>query len=73
MLHASADSLTYAAPTTVLLKRHRSAPNASADDEKPLPSTVSGVPPSAAPLRGHTDDTAAAGRYVKNAALNANC
>ena len=72
-LHASAFSLTYTARTDVLLKRQRNAPNASAADEKPLPSTVTGVPPSDAPRTGHTDDTAAAGRYVKNAPLHANC
>ena len=72
-LHASADSLTYAADTTVPLMRHRSAPRASAADENPLPSTVKGVPPSAAPLRGHTEDTDATGRYVNAAELKANC
>ena len=72
-LHASAFSLTYAARTDVLLKRQRNAPSASAADEKPLPSTVTGVPPSDAPRTGHTDDTAAAGRYVKKAPLHANC
>ena len=72
-LHTTADSLTYAAATTVALKRQRSAPSASADDEKPLPSTVTGVPPSDAPRTGHTDDTAAAGRYVNIAAPKENC
>ena len=72
-LHVSADSLTYAADTTVAFRRHRSAPSASADDEKPLPSTVTGVPPSDAPRTGHTDDTAAAGRYVNIAAPKENC
>ena len=73
VLHASADSLTYAAATSVPSMRQRSAPNASADDENPLPSTVSGVPPSDAPLKGHTDDTDANGRYVNAALLDANC
>ena len=72
-LHVSADSLTYAADTTVAFSRQRSAPSASADDEKPLPSTVTGVPPSDAPRTGHTDDTAAAGRYVNIAAPKENC
>ena len=72
-MHTKADSLTYAAGTTVAFKRHRSAPSASADDEKPLPSTVKGVPPSDAPRSGHTDDTAADGRYVNSASLGANC
>ena len=45
----------------------------SADDEKPLPSTVTGVPPSATPWAGHTDDTAAAGRYVNVTPLDENC
>ena len=73
LLHVSADSLTYAAATSVPLNRQRKAPNASAADEKPLPSTVTGVPPSAAPRNGHTDDTTADGRYVNHASLNANC
>ena len=73
-LHTIADSLTNAADTTDVLKRHSSAPIASADDEKPLPRTVTGVPPSAAPRTGHTDDTAAAGRYVKLTPLDdVNC
>ena len=69
VLHISADSLTYDAPTTVLLMRHRSAPSASADDEKPPPTTVSGVPPSDAPSSGYTDDTDAHAVYVKNTEL----
>ena len=73
-LHTKADSLTYTAATTVVLKRHCSAPIASADHEKPEPCTVTGVPPSAAPRDGHTDDTAAAGRYVKLTPLDdVNC
>ena len=63
----------YAADTLVLLKRHRSAPIDSAADEKPLPSTVSGVPPSDVPDNGHTDETDAAGRYVNATPLSANC
>ena len=66
VLHVSAASLTYAAGTTVALKRQRRAPIASAADEKPPPSTVKGEPPSDAPRNGHTDETAAAGRYVNN-------
>ena len=72
-LHTSADSLTYAAPTTVALKRQRSAPDAAAAAEKPPPSTVSGVPPSAAPRDGHTDDTDDDGRYVNATPLDENC
>jgi hypothetical protein len=72
-LHTTADSLTYAADTTVELKRHRSAPDASAAAEKPLPNTVTGVPPSATPRTGHTDDTAADGRYVNATPLDENC
>jgi len=72
-LHASADSLTYAAATTVALKRQRSDPDASAAAEKPPPSTVSGVPPSAAPRDGHTDDTDDDGRYVNATPLDENC
>ena len=73
VLHTSDDSLTYAATTDVALKRQRSAPSASAASEKPLPSTVTGVPPSEAPRNGHTDDTAADGRYVNATPLDENC
>ena len=72
-LHASADSPTYAARTTVALKRQRSAPNASADAEKPPPTTVTGVPPSDAPRTGHTDETDADGRYVNATPHAENC
>jgi hypothetical protein len=61
------------AGTEVALKRQRSVPKDSADDEKPRPSTVTGVPPSNAPRTGHTNDTAAAGRYVNAAAFKENC
>ena len=73
VLHTNADSLTYKARTDVVLKRQRSAPSAAADEEKPLPMTVTGVPPSAAPRDGHTDDTDAAGRYVNAKPLAENC
>ena len=72
-MHARADSLRYAAGADVPLKRQRRAPIDSAADEKPLPSTVSGVPPSDAPDNGHTDETDAAGRYVNEASEVANC
>jgi hypothetical protein len=72
-LHTIALSLTYAAGTIDESKRHSKAPASAADDEKPLPSTVTGVPPSAAPRVGHTDDTAGAGRYVKLTPLDVNC
>ena len=72
-LHTTADSLTYAAATTVALKRQRNAPSASADDENPLPSTVTGVPPSDAPRVGHTDDTATAPVYVYATPNDVNC
>ena len=72
-LHTSADSLTYAAGVTDAFQRHSSAPAASAPAEKPLPSTVTGVPPSAAPRVGESDDTAAAGWYVKRTPLDENC
>jgi hypothetical protein len=73
VLHTSADSLTYAARTDAWCKRQRSAPSASAAAEKPPPSTVTGVPPSAAPRAGHTDETAAARRYVNATPLTENC
>ena len=72
-LHSIIDSLAYAAGTMVPLKRQRSAPNDSAADEKPLPSTVSGVPTSDAPDNGHTDETDASGLYVNEAPDTANC
>ena len=71
--HTSDDSLTYAADTTVAFRRQTNAPAASADDEKPTPTTVSGVPPSAATRAGHTDDTDAATRYVNETPLDENC
>ena len=40
---------------------------------KPLPYTVSGVPPSADPCTGHTADTAAARAYVNAAPPVENC
>ena len=58
---------------TEAFQRHSSAPAASAPAEKPLPSTVTGVPPSAAPRVGESDDTAAAGWYVKRTPLDENC
>ena len=73
VLHTTDDSLTYDASTDVALKRQRSAPSASAASEKPLPTTVTGVPPSDAPRTGHTDETAAAGRYVNATPLDENC
>jgi hypothetical protein len=74
-LHTSADSLTYADGVTDAFQRHSSAPAASAgrEAEKPLPSTVTGVPPSAAPRVGESDDTAAAGWCVKRTPLDENC
>ena len=72
-LHNTADSLTYAARTTVALNRQRNAPHASADAEKPPPSTVTALPPSDAPRTGHTEDTDAAGRYVNATPLAENC
>ena len=73
VLHTSVDSSTYAAAVEDAFQPHSSAPAASADAEKPLPRTVTGVPPSAAPRVGETDDTAAAGRYVKRTPLDENC
>ena len=72
-LHTSVDSLTYAPRTTDALKRHCSAPSDSADAEKPLPYTVTGVPPSTTPCDGDTDDTAAAAVYVNATPLVENC
>ena len=73
VLHTSADALTYAAASALELKRQRSAPADSADAEKPLPSTVTRVPPSDTPRDGHTDDTESAGRYVNATPHDENC
>ena len=72
-LHATDDSLTYDARTTVPSMRHTSEPDASDDAEKPEPSTVSGAPPSDAPRTGHTDESDAAGRYVNATPLPEYC
>ena len=71
--HTSADSLTYVARVTDAFHAHSSSDASDAAAEKPLPSTVTGVPPSDAPRDGHTDETAAAGRYVKRTPLDENC
>ena len=72
-LHTSAVSDTYAAVTIDVPNRHSRPPSASADDEKPLPTTVTGVPPSDTPREGHTDDTAADARYVNDTLLDEYC
>ena len=73
VLHTTADALTYAAGTIVELKRHIRPPDASDEDVNPLPNTVTGVPPSATPREGHTADTEAIARYVKDTPLDENC
>jgi hypothetical protein len=73
VLHTTDEALTYAAATAVVFKRHSSAPSDSADDEKPLPITVSGAPPSVVPCNGQTDKAAVAGRYVNATLLTENC
>ena len=72
-LHTSADSLTYDAADHDAFQPHSSKPADSAEAEKPLPSTVTGVPPSAAPRDGLNDDTDAAARYVNDTPLAQNC
>ena len=57
VVQTSSDSLTYAAAVTDAFQRHSSAPAASAAAEKPLPSTVTAVPPSAAPRDGESENT----------------
>jgi hypothetical protein len=52
-------SLTHAARTDVVLKRHIKYPSDSDTDWKPLPDTVTGVLASDTAVEGHTDDTAA--------------
>jgi hypothetical protein len=71
-LHATDDALAYAAGTTVALNRQSSVPAASDDAEKPTPTTVTRVPPSAAPRTGHTDESDADGRYVNATPLDEN-
>jgi hypothetical protein len=61
VLHTTVDSLRYTAGTIDALKRQSSAPVASAAHEKPLPPTVTGVPPSITPPVGDTDDTVGIG------------
>jgi hypothetical protein len=56
-MQTTSDSLAYAAGVTDAFQRHSSAPAASAPAEKPLPSTVTGVPPSATPRDGVIEHT----------------
>ena len=59
LLHTMDVSLTHAARTDVVLKRHIKYPSDSDTDWKPLPDTVTGVLASDTAVEGHTDDTAA--------------
>ena len=61
------------ARTTVPLSRHCRYPSDSDADVKPEPCTVRGVPPSADPCTGHTDDTATAPVYVYATPNDVNC
>ena len=61
------------ARTTVPFRRHCRYPSDSDADVKPEPCTVSGVPPSAEPCTGHTDDTATAPVYVYATPSDVNC
>ena len=56
------ETVQWFAAAAAQLARSQVTANASAAAEKPLPSTVTGVPPSAAPRVGLTDETATAGR-----------
>ena len=73
LLHTTDVSLTYSATTVVVLKRHRRYPSDADNAEKPLPDTVTGVPPSDTDDMGHTDDTAADTTYVYSTPLELNC
>ena len=64
-LHIIVVSLTYSACTTVALNRQHSALGLFAMAAKPLPNTVTGVPPSTTPLAGDMKETAAATVYAK--------
>ena len=66
-------SLTKAARTDVVLKRHTKYPSDSDTDWKPLPDTVTGVLASDTAVEGHTDDTAADATYVNSTPLELNC
>ena len=73
VLHTIALALAHTARRTAPPMRHVSTPSDSDADEKPPPCTVSGVPPSAAPRDGHTDDTDADGTYVNSTPDDENC
>jgi hypothetical protein len=73
LLHTTDVSLTYSATTVVVLKRHLRYPSDADNAEKPLPDTVTGVPPSDTDDTGHTDDTAADTTYVYSTPLELNC
>jgi hypothetical protein len=53
--------------------RHLSAPSDSACDERLLPRTVSGVPPSTEPRSGHIEETTNSALYVNVTRLWENC
>ena len=66
--HASARALPHRARRAAPPTRHSSRASASDADEKPLPCTVRGVPPSESARAGATQLAAAAGWYVNDAA-----
>ena len=74
LLHTTASApASSCARTTVPFSRHCRYPSDSDAALKPLPCTVRGVPPSADPCTGHTDDTAAAAAYVNATPNDVNC
>ena len=58
-MQCSSIELRHAAATDVLLKRHHKYPSSAARGEKPLPVTLTKVPPSIGPRLGSSARTAA--------------
>ena len=73
VLQTSALELAHTARRTALPIRQVSRPRASDADEKPLPCTVIGVPPSASTLPGDTKLTLSADWYSYVAPLSMYC
>jgi hypothetical protein len=65
VMQIAEDSSNGCASTSTWSKRHLIASTAQSTVEKPLPVTVTGVPPSAAPRNGQTADSVAGALYVK--------
>ena len=64
-MQCSSVALRHAAATDVLLKRHHTYPSSAARAEKPLPVTLTNVPPSIGPRLGSSARTATGCWYSK--------